>query len=150
MESFYKEALGQLQNINPSHSLAHIHLAALLKHRFSVAPFSLQVQRSSPLGRSLTATLGLPVSAVAQSCLTLCDLMDCSPPGSSAHGTSQAGILEWVAMPSSRGSSQAREPVRVSCFLHWQVGSLPLAPTGKHIYICSIYIDRYRLYPPIY
>ena len=34
--------------------------------------------------------------------LTLCDPMDCSPPGSSVHGILQARILEWVAMPSSR------------------------------------------------
>ena len=40
-----------------------------------------------------------------QSCPTLCDPMDCSPPGSSAHGVIQARILEWVTMPSSRGSS---------------------------------------------
>ena len=39
---------------------------------------------------------------------TLCDLMDCSPPGSSVHGNLQARILEWVAMPSSRGSYQPR------------------------------------------
>ena len=41
-----------------------------------------------------------------QSCLTLCDPMDCSPPGSSVHGILQARILEWLAMPSSRGSSR--------------------------------------------
>ena len=40
-----------------------------------------------------------------QSCLTLCDSMDCSLPGSSVHGILQARILEWVAMPSSRESS---------------------------------------------
>ena len=39
-----------------------------------------------------------------QSCPTLCDPMDCSPPGSSVHGILQARILEWVAMPFSRGS----------------------------------------------
>ena len=38
-------------------------------------------------------------------CLTLCDPMDCSPPGSSVHGILQARILEWVAIPFSRGSS---------------------------------------------
>ena len=43
--------------------------------------------------------------SVAQSCLALCDPMDCSPPGSSVHGILQARILQWVAMPSSRGSS---------------------------------------------
>ena len=42
---------------------------------------------------------------VAQSCLTLCDLMECSPPGSSVHVILQARILEWVAIPFSRGSS---------------------------------------------
>ena len=52
---------------------------------------------------------------VAQSCLTLYSLIDCSPPGSSLHGISQARILEWVAMPSSRGSSQARDRSQVSC-----------------------------------
>ena len=41
-----------------------------------------------------------------QSCLTLGDLMNCSLPGSSIHGILQARILEWVAMPSSRGSSR--------------------------------------------
>ena len=43
-----------------------------------------------------------------QSCLILCNSMDCSPPGSSVHGILQARIVEWVAMPSSRGSSQSR------------------------------------------
>ena len=42
-------------------------------------------------------------------------------------GILQARILEWVAMPSSRGSSQPRDRTQVSCFLHWQAGSLPLA-----------------------
>ena len=40
---------------------------------------------------------------LAQSCLTLCDPMDCSPPGSSVHGISQSRILEWVASSFSRG-----------------------------------------------
>ena len=40
-----------------------------------------------------------------QSCLTLCDPMDSSLPGSSVHGITQARILEWVAISSSRGSS---------------------------------------------
>ena len=46
-----------------------------------------------------------------QSCLTLCDPMDCNPPGSSVHGILQARMLEWVAMPSSRGSSRERNLV---------------------------------------
>ena len=43
-----------------------------------------------------------------QSCLTLCDPVDHSPPGSSVHGILQARILEWIVMPSFRGSSQPR------------------------------------------
>ena len=46
---------------------------------------------------------------VAQSCSTLCDPLDCKPPGSSVNGILQARILEWVAMPSSRGTSQPRD-----------------------------------------
>ena len=44
-----------------------------------------------------------------QSCPTRCDPMDCSPPDPSAHGILQARILEWVAMPSSRGSTLPRD-----------------------------------------
>ena len=50
-----------------------------------------------------------------QSCPTVCDPIDCSPPGSSVHGILQAGILEWLAMPSSRGSFQTRDWTIVSC-----------------------------------
>ena len=50
----------------------------------------------------------------AQSCPTLCDPRDRSPPGSSVHGDSPGRTLKWVAMPSSRGSSQPRDWTRVS------------------------------------
>ena len=56
-----------------------------------------------------------PYVCVNQLCLTLCKLdMDCSPPGSSVHGILQARILEWVAIPFSRGSSQCRNQTLVS------------------------------------
>ena len=51
---------------------------------------------------------------VVQSCPALCNPMDCSPPGSSVHGLTQARILEWVVRPSSRGSSQSRDRTQVS------------------------------------
>ena len=51
---------------------------------------------------------------VTQSCPTLYDPMDYSPSGSSVHGILQARVLEWVAMPSSRGSSQPRDQTQVS------------------------------------
>ena len=53
-------------------------------------------------------------SEVAQSCPTLCDPVDCSPPGSSIHGILQARILEWVAISFSRESSQHRDLTQVS------------------------------------
>ena len=49
-----------------------------------------------------------------QSCPTLCEPRDYSPPGSSVYGILQARILEWVAMPSYRGSSQPRDQTQVS------------------------------------
>ena len=52
---------------------------------------------------------------IAQSCLTLCNLIKCSWPGSSVHGNLQARILEWVAIFISRGSSWPRDWIRVSC-----------------------------------
>ena len=53
-------------------------------------------------------------SEVSQSCLTLCDPMDCSLPGSSVHEIFQARILEWVAISFSRGSSRPRDQTWVS------------------------------------
>ena len=67
-------------------------------------------------------------SEFAQSCPTLCDPMDCSLSGSSVHEIPQARILEWVAMPFSRGSSRPRiEPVSLAL----QADSLPSEPPGK-------------------
>ena len=68
-------------------------------------------------------------SEVAQSCLTLCDPMDCSPPGSSVPGILQASILEWVAFPFSRGSSRPRDRTRVSRIAGR--GFLTSEPPGK-------------------
>ena len=54
-------------------------------------------------------------SEVTQSCPTLCDSMDCSPPGSSIHGIFQARVLEWVAISFSRGSSRRSNPGLLHC-----------------------------------
>ena len=74
--------------------------------------------------RILLLSDGESESEVAQSCLTLCDPMDCSLPGSSIHGIFQARVLEWVAISFSRGSSQPRDRTWVShivgrCFAIW-------------------------------
>ena len=57
------------------------------------------------------------VKVKSLSYVRLCNPMDCSPPSSSVHGILQARILEWVAISFSRGSSQPRERIQVSCIL---------------------------------
>ena len=63
-----------------------------------------------------------------QSCPTLCDLMDCSPPGSSVHGILQAGILEWVAIPSPGDLPDPGIKPRSPAL---QADSLPSVPPGR-------------------
>ena len=65
---------------------------------------------------------------VAQLCSTLCDSMDCSLLGSSVHGILQARILEWVAIPFSRGSSDPGIELAAPAL---QVDSSPSEPLGK-------------------
>ena len=65
---------------------------------------------------------------VLKSCGTLCDPMDGSPPGSSVHGISQARILEWVAISFSRGPSQPRDQILISCLAG---GFFTTEPPGK-------------------
>ena len=65
--------------------------------------------------------------SVAQLYVTLCDSMDCSPPGSSVNEIFQARTLEWVAISYSRGSSRRRDLTQVSCiagifFTNWATG----------------------------
>ena len=80
---------------------------------------------------------------VAQSCPTLCDPMDFSLPGSSVPGVLQASILKWVAIFSSRASSQPRDRICISCIrwilYHWATGESTLL-------LSSIYWGRNR--PP--
>ena len=69
-----------------------------------------------------------------QSYPTLCSPVDCSPTDSSVHGVLQVRILEWVTIPSSRGSSLTRGlNLRLLCLLDWLAGSLPLVPPGLRI-----------------
>ena len=71
--------------------------------------------------------------------------MDCSPPGSSVHGILQATLLEWVAMPSSRGSSWLMDWTQVSCiaggfFTVWATREahciLAAAAAAKSLQLC--------------
>ena len=76
-------------------------LKSLLQHQSSKASI---LQRSVISHRALWFHICMCDKSL-QSCPTLCDSIDCSPPGSSVRGILQARILEWVAMPSSRRSS---------------------------------------------
>ena len=80
-------------------------------------------------GNIAVLSLSLEWALITQACPTLCDPLDCNPPGSSVHGILQARILKWVAFPFSRGSSQPRYWIWVSCvtgrfFYHWDTREL--------------------------
>ena len=70
-----------------------------------------------------------------QLCLTLCDPMCRSPPGSSVRGILQARILEWVAMSSSGDFPTQGTKLCVLCFLRWQAASFPLVPPGELLHV---------------
>ena len=81
--------------------------------------------------------------------------MNCGPPGSSVQGIYQAKILEWVAVPFSRGSSRLRYWTHVSLrLLRWQAGSLPLellyaaAAAAKSLQLCPTLCDPIDGSPP--
>ena len=94
---------------------------------------------------------------VTKSCLTLCDLMDCSPPGSSVHGILQARILEWVTISFSTGSSQPRDWTHVPCFagrfftteppldIQWWMKQLWSFPQGAHTVTESSQVHRHLI-----
>ena len=100
----------------------------------SWVPFLLTWDPSESLSWPYLTHLSLPgccCSLVTQSCPILCDLMDCSPPGSSAHGILWARILEWVAISCPRGSSQPRDRICVSCGSCIAGGLFTTEPPGK-------------------
>ena len=82
-----------------------------------------------PLWNNITSLC----AKLLQFCPSLCDSVDCSPPGSSDHGILQTRILKWVACPPPGGLPKPGvEPTSLTSLLHWQVSSLPLAPPEKH------------------
>ena len=81
------------------------------------------------------------VCVCVQLCPTLCDPMDCSPPGSSVHGIFPATILEWVAVPSSRTSSQLRDQTHVSYITG---GHVTADPPGKPLKTVSHKRNLYK------
>ena len=91
--------------------------------------------------------ISLKVKVLVTQCPTLCDPMDCSPPGSSAHPIFQARTLEWVAIPISRGSSWSRDRTRSPAL---QADSLPFELPGKcfqndnNLFLCICYLKVHK------
>ena len=83
-----------------------------------------------------------------QSCPTLYDPIDCIPPGSSVHGILKARILEWVAIYYSRGSSQPRDGLCISCGSCIAESFLTHWATGEAQHLCCIIIFKISLYLP--
>ena len=98
---------------------------------------------SVSLDLSTSSVPRMCVCVCAQSCLRVCNPVDCSLPGSSTHGIFQARILEWAAISSSRGSSGHRDQTLVSC----------ISCTGRRIHhhweTPFAYLDRHKLHAHI-
>ena len=84
---------------------------------------------------------------VNQSCSILCNPMDCTPPGSSIHGILHARILEWVAIPFSRGSSWPRNWTLVSCIAS---GFFTVWDTREAIINFTFYHNKSQIYINIF
>ena len=84
----------------------------VLHREIKSTPFSAGVMKGYKQSQSCLTIL-VCVCLDAHLCLTLCDPMNYSSPGSSVHGISQARILEWVAISSSRGSSQSGDQTHI-------------------------------------
>ena len=78
--------------------------------------------------------------SVVQTCPTLCDPTDCSPPVSTVHGILQARILEWVAIPFSRGSSWPRNRTQVSR----TAGRFLTIWASRKAHICHSSLDKQK------
>ena len=92
----------------------------------------------------LTISLLLDILALVQSLSRVrlfCNPKDCSPPGSSVHGTSQAGILVWVAVSLSWESSWTRYQTHASCIGRWIF--FTTKPPGRLGYLCRLVLKHF-------
>ena len=110
----------ELTTVSPSHKTTEITKIHILHTEQSQVPSKNSVNVSVLVVTVVVLVAGIAVSEKGKvkvkslSCPTLCHPMDCSLLGSSIHGIFQARVLEWVAMPSSRGSSRPRDWTQVS------------------------------------
>ena len=102
------------------HLLTMCSVCLFLLHAYGERERERERALSLLLVRALIPSSGYrSTSLIAQSCLTLCYSLDCSPPGYSVHGILQARILEWVAISSSRGSSRHGDGTHIPCIARW-------------------------------
>ena len=119
-----------LQCGNTDHSSFSWYLSS---HSFSVSCLACTCCISDSWS-SILGSLSCVRAQSLQSCLTLCNPMDCRLPGFSVHGVFQVRKLEWVAISFSRRSSQPRDQTHISCVDRWilyplsQLGSLAAFP----------------------
>ena len=122
----------------------HVHLVGNPLRDF----FILRIEKARILS-ILSESISKPVLVVCvftKSSLTLCDPMDCSLPWSPVHGILQAGILEWVAISSSRGSSWPKDQTGVFCLAGgFSTTEPPGKPMRRELLILILKIDL--LYP---
>ena len=125
--------LGSETEPQPDGALSHLDIQAQQQVLWALLPTPLTAGSSSSpppsptRGHHLASCLHACTSL--QSCLTLCDRVDWSPPGSSVRGILQARVLQWVPCPPGDLPDPGIK-ARISCLLHWQVTSLPLSRQG--------------------
>ena len=116
----HKIAITSKSSLVPLHNQHLLPIPILSDHCSDICPYISTFSRMSNkriptvLQFYVCGTFLLRVKLL-QSCPTVCDPMDSSPPGFSHHGILQARILEWVPMSSCRGSTQPRDQSPVSC-----------------------------------
>ena len=119
----FQAVIAELSSCHVDHMACktyNIYYSTIFQKNFATLKKKNQTQGGS-LSRTYCHVRKIPKLRCVHSCMlslqsypTLCDLMDCSPPGSSVHRILQARILEWIAMPSSRVSSQPKDGTRFS------------------------------------
>ena len=106
--------------------LSHVWLFTTPRTVAFQAPLSMGLPIQVSMCICMCVSVSVCVCACAQLCPILCDPMDCSLPGTSVHGTSQARILEWAAVSYSKGSN-----LSLLHLLHWQADYLRLHHLGS-------------------
>ena len=134
-------SLGQLLLIWPYTMLITMH--SIFFYKTTILMISLYfITRFCHFTSSEFLSVCCPIPCLhAQLCLTLCNLTDCNPTGSSGHGILQARTLQWVAISFSRGSFPPRDWAPIACIFcigrwvlyHWATQEAPMS-----IYILSI------------